>query len=145
MHVQLRTTAVIDAPVARVWAAVRDFNGLPGWHPVIARSEIEGGKPADQVGCIRKMHTHDGGLIREQLLALDDLRHSFTYNILESGMGVRSYIACATLHPLTQGDRTFAEWTAEFDCDDDRADELRNFVGQDVFAGGFAALNARLR
>ena len=53
MHVQLRTTAVIDAPVARVWAAMRDFNGLPGWHPVIARSEIEGGKPADQVGCIR--------------------------------------------------------------------------------------------
>ena len=26
-------SSVIDAPVEQVWARIRDFNGLPGWHP----------------------------------------------------------------------------------------------------------------
>jgi len=32
------------------WARVRDFNGLPNWHPAIADSRIEGGEPADKIG-----------------------------------------------------------------------------------------------
>jgi hypothetical protein len=144
MRIHVQTTSIIDASVDRVWAAIRDFNGLPAWHPVIARSEIEDGKAPEQVGCVRAMRTHDGELIRERLLALDDLRHSFSYSILESGMGVRGYIASVTLHPLTQGGRTFGEWTAEFDCDEDRAEELHRFIGQDVFAAGFEALNVVL-
>ena len=46
-------SAVIDAPVETVWSFVRDFNGLPNWHPAIVRSEIEDGRDADSVGCIR--------------------------------------------------------------------------------------------
>ena len=30
-------SSVINAPAAKVWARVRDFNGLPNWHPGIAR------------------------------------------------------------------------------------------------------------
>ena len=47
-------SAVIDAPADKVWKLVRDFNGLPKWHPAIATSEIEGGLPADRVGCVRR-------------------------------------------------------------------------------------------
>ncbi len=36
-------SSVINAPIEKVWARIRDFNGLPNWHPAIARSEIEGG------------------------------------------------------------------------------------------------------
>ena len=32
-------SSVIDAPAEAVWARIRDFNGLPGWHPAIATSE----------------------------------------------------------------------------------------------------------
>ena len=46
-------SSVIDAPAAKVWARVRDFNGLPGWHPAIAESRIENGEPSDKVGCVR--------------------------------------------------------------------------------------------
>ncbi|MFY8156784.1 MAG: SRPBCC family protein, partial [Rhabdaerophilum sp.] len=31
-------SSVINAPASRVWARVRDFNGLPNWHPAIAES-----------------------------------------------------------------------------------------------------------
>ena len=80
-------------------------------------SHIEGGLPADRVGCIRNFNLKDGGNIREQLLTLSDYDYSCTYSILESPMGVRNYIATLKLTPVTDGNRTFAEWTAEFDCD----------------------------
>lgn len=50
---QVYTSSVIGAPAERVWAAVRDFNALPDWHPGVAESRIEAGAPADQVGCVR--------------------------------------------------------------------------------------------
>ena len=61
---------VLKAPVQTVWSLVRDFNGLPNWAPAVAKSKIENGLDADVVGCVRSFHTHDGGHIRERLLAL---------------------------------------------------------------------------
>jgi hypothetical protein len=44
------------------------------------------------------------------------------------------------LTPVTDGDRTFAEWTAEFDCAPEREAELVNNIGGGVFQGGFDSL-----
>jgi len=44
-------SSVIDAPVEKVWARIRDFNGLPGWHPRMVESHIEDGKDAGTLGC----------------------------------------------------------------------------------------------
>ncbi|MEO0638016.1 MAG: SRPBCC family protein, partial [Pseudomonadota bacterium] len=44
---------VIGASAQRVWSIVRDFNALPRWTPFVAASRIEGGMPADRIGCIR--------------------------------------------------------------------------------------------
>ena len=41
-------STVIDAPVAKVWAIVRDFNGLPSWAPFAADSRIEQNAKPDQ-------------------------------------------------------------------------------------------------
>ena len=82
-------SAVIDAPADKVWALVRDFNGLPKWHPAIGKSEIEGGLPGDCVGCVRRFTLKkDGGLLREKLLTLSDSGRTLTYNILVSPMPV---------------------------------------------------------
>ncbi|HSY86978.1 MAG TPA: SRPBCC family protein, partial [Verrucomicrobiae bacterium] len=54
--VKVHISSVIDAPADRVWAAIRDFNALPKWHPAIKDSHIEGGLPADRVGCIRNFN-----------------------------------------------------------------------------------------
>lgn len=141
---EVYTSSVIGVPADTVWAAIRDFNGLPGWHPAIAESRIEGGAPADQVGCIRAFSLKDGGFIREQLLALSDFDLSFSYSILESPMGVENYIATVKLTPVTDGNRTFAEWSAEFDCATEREAELIALIGGDVFQGGFDALKVKL-
>jgi len=138
--VKIYVSSVIDAPGDRVWAAIRDFNGLPQWHPAIRDSRIEGNLPADRVGCIRSFNLKEGGNIREQLVALSDFDYSCTYMILESPLGVSNYIATLKLTPITDGDRSFAEWTAEFDCAPGRESELARTIGSGVFQGGFDAL-----
>jgi hypothetical protein len=138
--VRVYTSSVIDASADSVWARVRDFNGLPQWHPGIADSRIENSEPSDRIGCIRHFHTRDGGMIREKLLALSDYEYSCTYSILESPMGVDNYVATLKLTPITDGSRTFAEWSAEFDCAEGREGELTQTIGQGVFQGGFDAL-----
>ena len=140
---QVYASSVIGAPADQVWAAIRDFNGLPSWHPAIAESRIEGGAPSDQVGCVRAFRLKDGGFIRERLLALSDYDLSCTYSILESPMGVENYVATLKLTPITDGGRSFAAWSAAFDCPPEREAELVALIGGDLFQGGFDSLKGR--
>ncbi|WP_326535358.1 SRPBCC family protein [Pseudorhodoferax sp.] len=143
--IRLYVSSVIEGSADNVWARIRDFNGLPQWHPGIADSRIENGEPSDRVGCIRHFHTRDGGTIRERLLALSDFDFTQTYEILESPMGVEHYVATLKLTPVTDGNRCFAEWSAEFDCDDGREQELTRTIADGVFQGGFDALKRLYR
>lgn len=135
-------SSVIPAPAANVWRRVRDFNGLPDWTPFVAESRIEQNLPSDKVGCIRNFALKDGGRIREQLLALSDYDMSCTYAILESPMGVENYVAKLTLTPVTDGNVTFAQWQADFDCAPDREAALVEQIGKGVFQAAFSALGA---
>ena len=134
------TSSVIDAPAARVWERVRDFNALPRWHPRIRESRIENGEPADKVGCVRDFNLQNGDRIRERLLGLSDYDMFCTYTILESPMPLTGYIATLRLTPVSDGNRTFIEWTAEFECEDSVSDELTTGIGTNVFQAGFDAL-----
>ena len=142
--VKVYASSVIEAAPERVWAVVRDFNGLPAWHPGIASSRIENDEPADKVGCIRNFTLQDGGIIREQLLSLSDYDYLCSYSILSSPMGVRDYQATLRLTPVTDGNRTFVEWSADFACDPGREAELQQQIGEGVFQAGFTALKAQL-
>ena len=138
--IRVYTSSVIEASADAVWALIRDFNGLPKWHPSIAESRIEGNWPSDRIGCIRNFRLKDGGAIREQLLTLSDYDYQCTYSILESPMGVENYIATLKLTPVTDGNRTFAEWSAEFDAAPAQERRLADDIGQGVFQTGFNAL-----
>lgn len=133
-------SVVINAPVENVWEVVRDFNGLPNWHPAIEKSEIEDNRAADSVGCIRNFYLTNGDNIREQLLALDDVNCSCDYTILKSGMPLTNYHAVLSLIPVTETDETLAIWSAEFDTAPENEEELVETVGKGVFLGGLQAL-----
>ncbi|WP_274423834.1 SRPBCC family protein [Chelativorans sp. YIM 93263] len=133
-------SGIIDAPVEHVWAVARDFNGHGEWHPLIAESHIEEGRPSDQVGCIRNFKLTDGGHLREQLLAFSERDRSFTYNILVSPMPIENYVATFCCTPVTEGDKTFVEWSAEFDVAPQDEAEIKEKVGRSTFAEGIAAL-----
>lgn len=133
-------STVVDASADRVWDRIRDFNALPVWHPRIRDSRIEASLPADKVGCIRNFNLQNGDNIREQLLGLSDYDKFYTYSILESPMPLTDYIATIRLTPVTDGERCFVEWTAEFDCAPEQEAELVDGIGGNVFQGGFDAL-----
>jgi len=134
------SSSVIESSVEKVWRHIRDFNGLPDWHPNIKDSHIEDGLPSDKVGCIRNFNLNDGGNIREQLLTLSDLNYTFTYSILESPMAVVNYKATVELRKIVDGDRTYIQWTAEFDTTPQEEPGLIELIGNGVFQGGFDAL-----
>ena len=133
-------SSVIGGPADQVWARIRDFNGLPSWHPSIRESQIEGGEPSDKVGCIRDFYLQNGDRIREQLLGLSDYDMFCTYSILESPMPLENYVATIRLTPITDGERTFAEWTAEFECAAENEADLVEGIGNNVFQTGFDSL-----
>jgi Polyketide cyclase / dehydrase and lipid transport len=141
--IRVYTSSVIDASAEAVWDVVRDFNALSRWHPLIADSRIENSQAADKVGCIREIRLRDGARIREQLLTLSDFDYQCTYSILESPMPMTNYIATLKLTPITDGNRSFAEWSAEFECDEAQERDLAETIGQGVFQGGFDALKQR--
>jgi hypothetical protein len=140
---QVYISSVIAAPASSVWAIVRNFNALPEWTSFVAESRIEQNMPPDQVGCIRNFRLEDGGKIRERLLALSDYDMSCTYSILESPMGVENYIATLALTPITDGNATFASWKAEFECAEERENDLIKSIGQGVFQAAFTSLKTR--
>ncbi|MEL6424316.1 MAG: SRPBCC family protein [Pseudomonadota bacterium] len=133
-------SSVVPAPAAKVWDRVRDFNGLPKWHPRVRDSRIEDALPSDKVGCVRNFNLQNGDNLREQLLGLSDYDMFCTYSILESPMPLTDYVATLRLTPVTEGDRTFIEWSAEFSCDAADEDDLVGGIGTNVFQGGFDAL-----
>ena len=140
MLVNVKTSSVINASVSEVWDKVRDFNGLPNWYPSVIDSHIEDGTPSDRVGCIRAFRREDGLYFREQLLALDDREHTYTYALLESNTTMQDYFCTMKLSPITDRDRTYIEWLADFRCFPEEADELRQNLEQ-VFQIGFDVLN----
>jgi hypothetical protein len=137
-------SSVLDAPVDRVWARIRDFNALPRWHPMIAESQIEDGLPSDRIGCVRNFRLQNGDRIRERLLGLSDHELFCTYAILDSPMPLENYVATLRLTPVTEGNRTFIEWTAEFTCAPEVEEGLVHDIAQNVFQGGFASLKRHL-
>ena len=136
-------SAVIPAPVEKVWSVVRLFDGLPAWHPVIASSSLDKGEEG-QVGAVRRLVTGDGGVVVEQLLLLDDHDHRLTYTILESPFASRRYVSTMHLAPVTDTGDTFMEWFAEFDSEAADEADLMALFGDGVFGGGLAALREHL-
>ena len=142
--IRVRRSAVIDAPIDRVWAVLRDFNSHGAWHPAVGESRIERNEPADQVGCVRNFFLRDGNHIREQLLALSDRDHVSTYCILDATLPMRNYVATVQLKKVTDGDRTFWHWESTFEVPKGREREFEQLVGGGVYEGGFAGLRSYL-
>ncbi len=133
-------SSIIDAPIEKVWEIIRGFNDLPKWHPGIANSQIEDELNPCTIGCVRNFNLQDGENVRETLLAFSDLDMSFSYNMLTTGLGLFDYLSTLELLPITDGNRTFIQWSAEFTTKDGEEAEKADLVGNGVFQGGFDAL-----
>ncbi|AOK32134.1 MULTISPECIES: SRPBCC family protein [Burkholderia] len=137
-------SSVIDAPIERVWAFFRDFNGLQSFHPAVVESRLEPGPDAYTVGAIRYL-TLSNGYVREKLLKLDEPNYTLEYSILDTSLPMRNYVAGVQLVTVTDSGKTFGQWWADFTTEGADLAAVAASVSQHVFAAGFHALAERLR
>ena len=137
-------STVVNASADDVWKLIGDYNGLPNWLPGIERSEIRDGAAANEPGAVRMLTLPEGPPVVERLHETSSLRRSMTYEILESPLGVVNYFATLSVKPVTDGNRAYVQWEADFDVEPglDPA-ERAEFVGTAIFGGGLDALKER--
>jgi len=136
-------SAVMNATLEQAWSLLRDFGDLGNYHPFFEKSFIEEGRSADQVGCVRNFSGRDGGgVIRERLLALSDDEHRCRYSIIQVDADWKNYVAELHLLPVTEGNRCFGEWWAEWQVPvDQEAEAVERVAG--TFRGFFACVDQR--
>ena len=142
MHVY--RSMIIDAPIDRVWQAVRAFDGVVDWNPAVSGARMETGH-ATAVGSIRHLDIVDGSSFRETLLAHSDVEHFYTYDILDSPLPVTNYVSTHRFLPITHSAQTLGIWESTFDCDADVAADMDKTVGDAIYIGGMTGLNAFLK
>ena len=109
-------SAVVPAPVDKVWAALRDFHDLSSFPNVIEKVEAVGEASGTQIGARRVLN----GAFHETLLALDDNARVVRYSIDDgpeavSKDNVAGYIGEVRLFPVTEDDSTYVLWTSSWE------------------------------
>jgi hypothetical protein len=133
-------SGVVPASAETVWAHIRDFDGLPNWHPAIATSELTSGGSGAEVGAVRRLALADGDAVVERLLVLDDEDRRCTYEILESPFAARRYVSTLRVAPVTASGEAFVEWWSEFDAEAADEQQLSGLFADGVYAVGIEAL-----
>ncbi|MGH8597727.1 MAG: SRPBCC family protein, partial [Gammaproteobacteria bacterium] len=64
--------------------------------------------------------------------------------ILESPKPLANYVATMRVTPITVGNRSIAEWWAEFEVTSGPEHVQVSDIGDNVFVVGFAAMNRKL-
>ena len=138
------TSVIIDAPITKVWAAVRNFDSVANWNPGVTAARMESGSPTE-TGHIRYLDIADGTVFRETLLAHSDLNHFYSYDIVEGPLPCTNYVSTHLFMPITDGDKTLGIWKGEFDCAPENADELQHIVGTLIYRDAMRGLNQYLQ
>ncbi|MCP4766157.1 MAG: SRPBCC family protein [Gammaproteobacteria bacterium] len=141
---KVKRSVIINAPIERVWQAVRRFDGVADWNPGVTAALMESGS-ATEVGSVRRLDIIDGSVFRETLLAHSDLEHFYSYDIIESPLNCQNYLSTHRFVKITEGDKTLGIWEGRFDCDPADAVELEKIVGDNIYRAAQLALNQYLQ
>ena len=118
-------TRVIEAPIEKVWSAIKNFHDL-SWTPnVVTSVEKVGMLNGDEVGAKRVLND----AFHETLLAVCDKSHTFSYSIDEgvspvSSKEVSNYVGNVKLFPVTLNNQTFIEWESSWEANNPEAEEF---------------------
>src|SRR5207249_3664114 len=114
---RISVSSVVNAPADKVWAVIRRFDAVVDWLPFVKSSPIEDGGDPTRVGCIRVLTQTDGEVFREVLVALSDAERSYSYTFVSSPVPVRNHQTTLRVLPVTDGNRSYVEWSSRFDID----------------------------
>jgi hypothetical protein len=108
-------SVVINAPVDKVWSALRNFHDLSWSKNVISKVEVVGDKSATEVGAKRVLND----AFHETLQSHSDECMKLTYSIDDgpadvSKDNVEGYLGKVRVFSVSENDSTFVVWTSEW-------------------------------
>jgi mxaD protein len=73
-----KESITINAPIAKVWAAVKQFDDIANWHPDLKKSEGDGN---NQSGGIRTLTFKNDASLVEELDYYNEQEHEYSYRL----------------------------------------------------------------
>jgi len=120
---------VIDAPVEKVWERIRDFHDFT-WAPSVVESCVAEGEGAGtSVGSGRRIND----VFVDTMITHSDADRRYQYRIDEGPSPVapketRNYVGDIHLLPITDQNKTFAEYSAHWESDNADAEKFIDSV-----------------
>ncbi|EFC48716.1 predicted protein [Naegleria gruberi] len=143
MSYQVYESGVLPASISTVWPLVSQFDGSPKWSAVVEESTIENSVNPQTIGSIRCLKIRGVSTpAREELIALDQINHTFTYKLLQAGGAfaeLQNYTATIKVSEITLTNQTFFEWSVRFNCPAERSEDLTQIV-HSAYRGGIQSL-----
>lgn len=128
-------STVVDSPIEPTWERIRRFDSVAEWLPFVDSSPIEEDRDPTAVGSVRVVTQTDGMVFRETLVSHSDAERSYSYTFTESPIPVRNHRTTIRLLPVTDGDRTHAEWSSRFEIAPEQEADLVGLIERNFLAG----------
>ena len=103
----------INAPPVAVWNAIKSFDGIATWIPVVAKCYLTEGSNGT-VGALRRAELKNGWQVDEQLEAYSDEVMSLSYSIFNGPFPIDNYLATTSVRANQAGTGSIMIWTSRF-------------------------------
>lgn len=137
--------ALIDGAPDAIWNTLKAFGQIANWHPAISESWTEDNQPEGLPGTTRRLTLHDGAVLRETLLSIDDRQLQLSYSFAESVLPVDNYVAVIKLIPLSDVSQVLIQWTATFDARESDPDGTMSATIRELIVSGHINLQRHLQ
>jgi len=117
MSTEVYESALIAAPIDKVWAAVRPLD-FKFWD-LVKSAELEGKADASEVGGVRRVTYKDGAVQSLKLTELSDAKTTVSWELVGGESKVLSAVHTVRLFRVTTHDQTMIEWVSDFSKDAD--------------------------
>lgn len=116
-------TKIVDAPVEKVWLAIRSIDGLDRWFPIIDSCRVDG----QGVGAIRTVGLVGGGEMRDRVVEIADAERRFRYERFELPFPGENYRGMVEARGRADH-RSEIVWGIQFEVAAEKRDELVAFI-----------------
>lgn len=110
---KIKETIVIDAAPEAIWKIIGNFGSIDSWHPMVKRSEPDGGHEAG--ASERKLTLQNNQSVVESLDQYEPENHHLAYRLLEENLeALPVSFYSADMQLTEEGDGTRVVWSARF-------------------------------
>jgi len=124
----------VDRSPEAVWAIAGDPGAIGDWLPALTESSYSEGE--------RVCLTGDGAEIRERIVEHSDAERSYTYEIVNSPLPLKSYRSTLVVHG--HGDHSHVTWEAQFEALEEGQEPELEAMFSGLYREGLASLRDRV-